>query len=91
VSLELGPGDSLSSALIAAAYGGSASYLVDAGPYAQAKVRHLSGDGKVFSLEGVNERHSQPDGFGTRRSRHLSVDLPDQGIIVVTKHSESVS
>jgi len=34
VSLELGPGDSLFSALISSSYGGSASYLVDVGSYA---------------------------------------------------------
>jgi SAM-dependent methyltransferase len=34
VSLELGPGDTVSSALIAAATGGAHSYLVDVAPYA---------------------------------------------------------
>ena len=34
ISLELGPGDSLLSALIAKAHGGSVSYLVDSGNYA---------------------------------------------------------
>ncbi len=34
VALELGPGDSLSSALVAAAYGAEHTYLVDAGAYA---------------------------------------------------------
>ena len=35
VALELGPGDSLSSALIASASGASATYLIDTGSYAQ--------------------------------------------------------
>lgn len=35
VSLELGPGDSLFSAMISQAFRGSASYLVDAGDFAQ--------------------------------------------------------
>jgi hypothetical protein len=34
VALELGPGDSLSSAIIAAAHGATHTYLVDAGPFA---------------------------------------------------------
>lgn len=34
VSLEIGPGDSLSSAIVSKAFGGSASYLVDAGDFA---------------------------------------------------------
>jgi hypothetical protein len=34
VALELGPGDSLSSAIIAAAHGASLTYLVDVGPFA---------------------------------------------------------
>ena len=34
VALELGPGDSLASALIARAFGASRTYLVDAGPFA---------------------------------------------------------
>jgi len=38
VSLELGPGDSLFSALISRAFGGSASYLVDAGDFARKDV-----------------------------------------------------
>lgn len=35
VGLELGPGDSLSSAVIAAAFGASAYYLIDSGDFAQ--------------------------------------------------------
>src|SRR4051794_15557047 len=34
VALELGPGDSALSAVIAAAYGASACHLIDAGPFA---------------------------------------------------------
>ncbi|MCT7968518.1 class I SAM-dependent methyltransferase [Laspinema sp. D1] len=34
ISLELGPGDSLFSAIVAKAFGGSSSYLVDTGDYA---------------------------------------------------------
>jgi SAM-dependent methyltransferase len=37
-ALELGPGDSLSSAVIAAAYGAARTYLVDAGEFATSKV-----------------------------------------------------
>lgn len=39
VGLELGPGDSLLSAMVARAYGASAYYLVDAGAFAQADVK----------------------------------------------------
>ena len=38
VGLELGPGDSLLSAMAAHAHGASAYYLVDAGSFAQAPV-----------------------------------------------------
>jgi SAM-dependent methyltransferase len=40
VALELGPGDSLFSSLIAHAYGGSASYLVDVGHFAVDDLDH---------------------------------------------------
>ena len=38
VCLELGPGDSLSTALIASAFGASQTYLVDVGPFAAAGI-----------------------------------------------------
>jgi Methyltransferase domain len=39
VALELGPGDSLASAIIAAAHGATRTYLVDVGRYATAELR----------------------------------------------------
>lgn len=38
VAIELGPGDSLSSALVAAAHGASQTYLIDAGPFATSEM-----------------------------------------------------
>ena len=99
VSLELGPGDSLSSALIAAsAYGGSASYLVDAGPYAQAKVRHYRAMEKFLALKGltnvtVNRMDSVQDVLDTYRSTYLTKGLlslrsiPSQSVDFTWSHT----
>ena len=60
VMLEIGPGDSLSSALVARALGAQKSYLVDVAPFASTDInvlkrmaKHLTGLG--LSLEGVEE------------------------------------
>jgi hypothetical protein len=60
VMMELGPGDSLSSALVARALGAQKSYLVDVAPFASTDItvlkrmaKHLTGLG--LSLEGVEE------------------------------------
>lgn len=43
VTLELGPGDSLFSAILTKAFGGSATYLIDSGPFAQCDFKYYKG------------------------------------------------
>jgi SAM-dependent methyltransferase len=52
--LELGPGDSLVSALIARAYGASGSVLLDVGPFAHTDVRHYQASAKFLRSKGLN-------------------------------------
>lgn len=66
VALELGPGDSLASAVIAAAHGATCTHLVDVGPYASSDLRiyrrlcaYLRAQGlQPPDLEGVNDVES---------------------------------
>ncbi len=53
VSLELGPGDSLFSALISRAFGGSASYLVDMGDYAIRNIQFYKAMAKFLIEKGL--------------------------------------
>jgi SAM-dependent methyltransferase len=53
VGLELGPGDSLFSAMIARAYGASAYYLVDAGAFANADVKQYRAMADFLVAEGL--------------------------------------
>jgi hypothetical protein len=53
VGLELGPGDSLFSAMIARAYGASAYYLIDAGAFAQADVRRYRAMADFLADQGL--------------------------------------
>jgi hypothetical protein len=52
VSLELGPGDTLASVLLSKAFGGSASYLVDAGEFAQKDLRFYRELASLLSEKG---------------------------------------
>lgn len=61
VSLELGPGDTLASILLSKAFGASASYLVDAGDFAQKGLsfyRNLAGFLDEKGLEVTNVRNT---------------------------------
>lgn len=53
VCLELGPGDSLFSALITRAFGGSASYLVDVGPFAVTDVERYRRMSELLRQKGL--------------------------------------
>lgn len=53
VGLELGPGDSLLSAVVARAYGASAYHLVDVGPFAQADVSRYHAMARFLSDRGL--------------------------------------
>ena len=53
VGLELGPGDSLSSAVIAAAFGSSRYYLVDAGAFAHSDIDSYRRIGSYLSGQGL--------------------------------------
>lgn len=53
VGLELGPGDSLLSAMIAHAYGASAYYLVDVGAFAQADVKRYRAMADFLADQGL--------------------------------------
>lgn len=53
VSLELGPGDSLFSAMISWAFGGSASYLVDVGDFALRDLRLYQAMAELLHQKGL--------------------------------------
>src|SRR5205823_1770011 len=53
VGLELGPGDSLLSAMAAYAFGASAYYLVDVGPFAQADVKQYQAMAVFLADQGL--------------------------------------
>jgi SAM-dependent methyltransferase len=53
VGLELGPGDSLLSAMIAHAYGASAYYLVDVGAFAQVDVKRCAAMADFLADKGL--------------------------------------
>ena len=53
VGLELGPGDSLLSAMIAHAYGASAYYLVDVGAFAQADAKRYGAMAAFLANQGL--------------------------------------
>ena len=53
VALEIGPGDSVSSALIAAAHGALHTYLVDAGPFATAEMSVYRGLAQHLRAQGL--------------------------------------
>ena len=54
VALELGPGDSVSSAVIASALGASASYAVDVGPFAVKETEHYRQLEEYLRANGLN-------------------------------------
>jgi len=54
VALELGPGDSLCSAIIARAYGATSCYLVDAGKFAQENVQLYKNMAAFLSQKGLS-------------------------------------
>ena len=53
VALELGPGDSLLSAMVARAYGASAYYLVDVGAFAQANLKRYRAMADFLADQGL--------------------------------------
>lgn len=53
VGLELGPGDSLLSALVGRAYGASTYYLIDAGPFAQTSIQGYCEMSEFLAKEGL--------------------------------------
>jgi len=53
VGLELGPGDSLLSAMVARAYGASAYYLVDVGAFAQANLKRYRAMADFLADQGL--------------------------------------
>ena len=53
VALELGPGDLLSSAPLAYAYGASASYLIDTGCYAKYRFGSVPNDDRLSGKAGI--------------------------------------
>ena len=53
VSLELGPGDTLASALLGRAFGGSASYLVDAGDFAQKDLNYYQSLARFLAAKNL--------------------------------------
>ena len=54
VALELGPGDSLFSALIASAFGASKTYLVDVGPFAGGDLKSYRGMAQLLESRGFS-------------------------------------
>ena len=54
VGLELGPGDSLLSAMVARAYGASAYYLVDAGAFAQPDMKRYQAMAEFLADQGLS-------------------------------------
>jgi hypothetical protein len=69
ISLELGPGDSLLSALIAKVHGGSVTYLVDSGNYADQSVQNYK---LAEQFLRINQHSSQF--FLTSTSNHNSLE-----------------
>src|SRR5215212_8964962 len=53
VALELGPGDSLFSAMLAYAFGASASYLVDVGPFAREDLKPYHNMANFLAQKGL--------------------------------------
>jgi hypothetical protein len=53
IGLELGPGDSLLSAMAAYAFGASAYYLIDVGPFAQADIQQYRGMAALLADQGL--------------------------------------
>lgn len=77
VGLELGPGDSLASAVIAKALGASKVYLVDVAPFASRDVRALRNMGRYLadlglSLDGVEAFNSIDEVLGTCNAEYLT-------------------
>jgi SAM-dependent methyltransferase len=91
VALEIGPGDSLSSAVIAAAHGASHTYLVDAGEFATSDLqvyrdtaRHLRVQGfgppNLDQVRDVNDMlRASRASYGTRGLESLQ-DIPSASV-----------
>ena len=98
VSLELGPGDSLASILLSKAFGASASYLVDAGDFAQKGLsfyRNLAGflDEKGLEVPNVRNTASLEELLHCCESQYLTNGLsslrtiPDQSVDFIYSHA----
>ncbi len=98
VSLELGPGDSLASALLSSAFGGSASYLVDVGEFAQEDLKPYHDLAKLLNEKNMlvpsAEKMTSLDGVLVNcKSRYLTDGLsslqtiPAQSIDFIYSHA----
>jgi SAM-dependent methyltransferase len=98
VGLELGPGDSLLSAMIARAYGASAYYLVDVGAFAQVDVKRYAAMAEFLADRGlptieVDSRISMEAilvacgaTYGTRGLTSLRT-IPDDSVDYIWSHT----
>ncbi|EGJ32395.1 MULTISPECIES: class I SAM-dependent methyltransferase [Moorena] len=98
VSLELGVGDSLSSAIISYAFGGSASYLVDVGDFAQKDIEMYKAlllflDQKGLPVQDLQNLESLPDILNECSANYLTSGLsslkaiPDQSVDFIWSHA----
>ena len=98
VVLEIGPGDSLASAVIASAYGASQTILVDAGPFASRDVGLYqqiasSIDYQKFEAPDLRDAASLEEVLTSCSARYLTQgvrslgDLPDDSVDFIWSHS----
>jgi SAM-dependent methyltransferase len=98
VSLELGPGDSLFSALVAKAFGGSASYLVDNGDYALKDIQLYKNMADYLVQEGllapdIQKLNSIEEVLACCHAHYLTSGLsslrtiPDQSVDFIWSHA----
>lgn len=98
VGLELGPGDSLLSAMVAHSHGASAYYLVDAGPFAQADMNRYCAMANFLTKQGLPTIEVGPSGsveailerchaaYGTSGLSSLRT-IPDQSVDFIFSHT----
>ena len=97
VGLELGPGDSLSSAVVASAFGATAYYLVDVGPFAEMAVEpyrrmaaYLASQG--FRSPNLDQVSSREQVLGLCHAQYLTEGLrslsaiPDASVDFIWSH-----
>jgi SAM-dependent methyltransferase len=99
VVMELGPGDSLFSAITAKAFGAEKTYLVDIGPYASADMDRYYAYCALLNqekldvsdlLEGVNDLDSlmrKVNGFYLTEGLQSLKSIPDQSVDFIFSHA----